>query len=80
MKQWNMVRLLLMLSEVLSTLVTQLDIDFVKVSLYIYLFIFVIWMVENTSLCASVFHKFEYCNDILGPVCVVVCIAAYFKL
>jgi len=46
-----------MLSEVLSTLVTQLDIDFVKVSLYFYLF-FCIWMVEKMSLCTIAFHKF----------------------
>ena len=56
-KQWNMFRLLFMLSEVLSTLVTQLDIDFVKVSLYFYLF-FCIWMVEKMSLCTIAFHKF----------------------
>jgi len=40
MKQWNMVRLLLMLCEVLSTLVNQLDVDFVKASLFYLFFVF----------------------------------------
>jgi len=44
MKQWNMFHLLLMLSKVLSTLVTQLDIEFLNVSLYFYLFFVFGWL------------------------------------
>ena len=58
-----------MLSEVLSTLVTQLDVDFVKVSLY-----FLYLDGWKYALCESVFHEFQYCDDILGPVCVLWCV------
>jgi hypothetical protein len=72
-----MVCLLFIQSEVLSTLVTQSDVDFVKVY-YVLCFGFGGLRQLKLSLVTSVFQNlFRYRNVTLGPVYVVLYVAVY---